>query len=344
VPTYRDDAVVLRTHKLGEADRIITLLSRRHGKIRAVAKGVRRTTSKFGGRLEPFSHVDVQFATGRTLDVVTQAVTLHAFTEPLGSDYPAYTTGQVMLETADRLVAEEGEPALQQYQLLLGALNARASRPSPSYVTPLSNWYQPRAIVWHHHRADADSLAQQMYGYGSGFTAYAFKTATTPRHFLRISRLTASFLWRRIVRREKTYGVDTGHGECSDDLLHRVTLAASARFDRDHEQAAVGPPLRRQPQRDWGGTHEPRRIGTGLGQERRQHGAGGGLAVGSRHRQRRPPGTDRTQDPGPVQDRDPRRLELAGLRWRRSRCAGSPANPPAREPVPASCRWTAASA
>jgi glycosyltransferase involved in cell wall biosynthesis len=73
--------------------------------------------------------------------------------------------------------------------------------------------YEPRAIVWHHHRADADSLAQQMYGYGSGFTAYAFKTATTPRHFLRISRLTASFLWRRIVRREKTYGVDTGHGE-----------------------------------------------------------------------------------------------------------------------------------
>lgn len=73
--------------------------------------------------------------------------------------------------------------------------------------------YEPSAIVWHHHRADADSLAQQMYGYGSGFTAYAFKTALTPRHFLRISRLTASFLWRRIVLRERTYGVDTGHGE-----------------------------------------------------------------------------------------------------------------------------------
>ncbi len=55
MPTYRDEAVVLRTHKLGESDRIITLLSRRHGKIRAVAKGVRRTTSKFGARLEPFS-------------------------------------------------------------------------------------------------------------------------------------------------------------------------------------------------------------------------------------------------------------------------------------------------
>ena len=124
MPTYRDEAVVLRTHKLGEADRIITLLSRRNGKIRAVAKGVRRTTSKFGGRLEPFSHIDAQFATGRTLDVVTQAVTLHAYTEPLGGDYSAYTAGQVILETADRLVSEEREPSLQQFLLLIGALNA----------------------------------------------------------------------------------------------------------------------------------------------------------------------------------------------------------------------------
>jgi DNA repair protein RecO (recombination protein O) len=122
MPTYRDDAVVLRTHKLGEADRIITLLSRERGKIRAVAKGVRRTTSKFGARLEPFSHVDLQFAVGRTLDVIIQAESLHAFGEPLTGNYPAYTAGQVMLETADRLVTEEGEPAVQQYLLLVGAL------------------------------------------------------------------------------------------------------------------------------------------------------------------------------------------------------------------------------
>ena len=124
MPTYRDEAVVLRTHKLGEADRIITVLSRRHGKLRAVARGIRRTSSKFGARLEPFSHVDLQFATGRTLDVITQAVTLHTYSEPLAHDYERYTTGQVMIETADRLVAEEGEPSLQQYQLLVGALQA----------------------------------------------------------------------------------------------------------------------------------------------------------------------------------------------------------------------------
>lgn len=124
MPTYRDEAVVLRTHKLGEADRIITLLSRDHGKVRAVARGVRRTSSKFGGRLEPFSHVDLQFATGRTLDVITQAVTLHSYSAPLGEDYHSYTVGQVMIETADRLVGEEGQPSVRQFRLLVGALQA----------------------------------------------------------------------------------------------------------------------------------------------------------------------------------------------------------------------------
>lgn len=127
MPTYRDQAVVLRTHKLGEADRIVTMLSREHGKLRAVARGVRRTSSKFGARLEPFTHVDLQFATGRTLDVITQAVTIHPYSEPLGQDYQRYTSGQVIVETADRLVVEEGEPARQQYQLLVGALHALTS-------------------------------------------------------------------------------------------------------------------------------------------------------------------------------------------------------------------------
>lgn len=124
VPTYRDAAVVLRTQKLGEADRIVTMLSRGRGKIRAVAKGVRRTSSKFGARLEPFSHVDIQLATGRTLDVVTQVVTIDAFGQGLIPDYPRYTAGEAMLEMADRLAAEEGEPTVQQYKLLVGALRA----------------------------------------------------------------------------------------------------------------------------------------------------------------------------------------------------------------------------
>ena len=123
VPTYRDEAVVLRTHQLGEADRIITLLTRTHGKVRAVAKGVRKTSSKFGGRLEPFSHIDIQFAEGRgALEVVTQCESLHV--SKLASDYTRFTAAEVLVETADRLVAEEGSPSLQQYRLLLGAILA----------------------------------------------------------------------------------------------------------------------------------------------------------------------------------------------------------------------------
>ena len=78
MPTYRDEVVVLRTHKLGEADRIVTLLSRRHGKVRAVAKGVRRTSSRFGARLEPFMVADVLLYQGRSLDIVQQADSLGA--------------------------------------------------------------------------------------------------------------------------------------------------------------------------------------------------------------------------------------------------------------------------
>ena len=124
---YRDEAVVLRTQKLGEADRIITFLTRRTGRVRAVGKGVRRTTSKFGSRLEPFMHVDVQFAHGRTLDIVTQAETLAPYGEAIAGNYARYTAGTAMLETAERLVAEELEPAVQQFLLLVGGLRVLAA-------------------------------------------------------------------------------------------------------------------------------------------------------------------------------------------------------------------------
>ena len=127
MPLYSDEAVVLRTRKLAEADRIITLLTREHGIVRAVAKGVRRTSSRFGSRLEPFTHVDLQLAEGRNLDTITQAVTRAAYGEVISADYDRYTAASVMLETAERLVAEEREPAVQQYQLLVGALRAMAA-------------------------------------------------------------------------------------------------------------------------------------------------------------------------------------------------------------------------
>lgn len=125
--TYRDECLVLRTHKLGEADRIITLLSRHHGQIRAVAKGVRRTSSRFGARLEPFGLVDAQFHRGRNLDVITQVETITPYGREIGTDYELFTTASVMAETAQRLTADETE-VTQQYLLLLGAIHALATR------------------------------------------------------------------------------------------------------------------------------------------------------------------------------------------------------------------------
>lgn len=124
MPLYRAEAVVLRTHKLGEADRIISLMTRSHGLVRAVAKGVRRTTSRWGSRLEPFTHVDLQLAEGRNLDVITQAETLTPFSATLGADYDRYTAGTAMLETAERLIVEERQPSAQQFLLLIGGLRA----------------------------------------------------------------------------------------------------------------------------------------------------------------------------------------------------------------------------
>ena len=123
---------MLRTYRLGEADRIIVLLTRHHGQVRAVAKGVRRTTSKFGARLEPFSMVDVQLHRGRNLDIVTQVDTLDPLGREISADYSMYTCAATMVETAERLTEDdadldtEGSP--QQYLLLAGALTALARR------------------------------------------------------------------------------------------------------------------------------------------------------------------------------------------------------------------------
>jgi DNA repair protein RecO (recombination protein O) len=120
---YRDDGIVLRTQDLGEADRIITVLTRRSGRVRAVGKGVRRTKSRFGARLEPFTHVDLLLYAGRSnLDTVTQADSLRAYGERLASDYPRYTSGVAMLETAERFTPEEKQPAQRQFLLLVGGL------------------------------------------------------------------------------------------------------------------------------------------------------------------------------------------------------------------------------
>ena len=113
MPLYRDEGVVLRTIKLGEADRIVTILTRNHGKIRAVAKGVRRVKSRFGGRLEPFMRDDLLIAEGRSLAVVSQAASISAYAAGIVGDFEAYAAACEMVETADRLIRERGQQGLE---------------------------------------------------------------------------------------------------------------------------------------------------------------------------------------------------------------------------------------
>lgn len=124
--SYRDEGVVLRTHKLGEADRIVTLLTHDHGQVRAVAKGVRRTSSRVGARLAPFNHVDLQLYPGRSLHTVVQVETIEPYARDIERDYQLFTCANVMAETAEQLSGEEPTP--QQYLLLVGAMHALARR------------------------------------------------------------------------------------------------------------------------------------------------------------------------------------------------------------------------
>ena len=134
MPPYKEQGVVLRSVKLGEADKIVSIMTQGSGKVRAVAKGIRKTTSRFGARLEPFTHVSLMLYHGRgQLDTITQAEIIaphRAIREDLG----LFAAGETMLEAVDK-VAEEHERNVRLVVLLLAGLRALETRPAdPSAV------------------------------------------------------------------------------------------------------------------------------------------------------------------------------------------------------------------
>jgi len=121
---YKDEGVVLKTMKLGEADRIVTLFTRDNGKVRAVAKGIRKTKSRFGGRLEPFTRVQCLIYRGRNLDTITSVDILDSFHE-VRRDYPTLTSASALVELVEKITPER-ERAFSTYALLIGGLQALA--------------------------------------------------------------------------------------------------------------------------------------------------------------------------------------------------------------------------
>lgn len=129
MPLYKDQGVVLRSVKLGEADRIVTVMTQGSGKVRAVAKGIRKTTSRFGARLEPLTRVSLVVYRGRgALDTVSQADILETY-RPVREDLGLFAAGETMAEAVDR-VAEEHERNPRLHALLVAGLEALATRPA----------------------------------------------------------------------------------------------------------------------------------------------------------------------------------------------------------------------
>jgi DNA repair protein RecO (recombination protein O) len=122
VALRHDQGIVLRSYPFGEADRVVVLLSPNRGKLRTVAKGIRKTKSRFGGRLEPFTHVDLVLYEGRNLDTITQVAVIEPFPR-LRTDLDAVVAAGTMVEAADA-VAQEEEASVRLFLLLQRGLKA----------------------------------------------------------------------------------------------------------------------------------------------------------------------------------------------------------------------------
>ena len=146
---YSTEAVVLRSIRLGEADRVLHLYTRANGRVGAVAKGVRKTMSRFGGRLELLSHVDLVLHRGRSdLETVTgvQLVDSHRETR---EDYYRFSVGMIGAEAMLRLFSEEEAnerafTALTRFLDLLDGIPHAAERPT---LDPLGLAFQLK-LLW----------------------------------------------------------------------------------------------------------------------------------------------------------------------------------------------------
>ena len=137
---YRDEGVVLKTIKLGEADRIVTIFTRENGKVRAVAKGIRKTKSRFGGRLEPFTRAELLIYRGRKdLDTITSVDIIDSF-DAARRDYELLNAASAMAELVEKITPDR-EGAFSTYALLIGGLRAltttRTATVLPSFLIKL---------------------------------------------------------------------------------------------------------------------------------------------------------------------------------------------------------------
>lgn len=152
---YTTDAIVLSRFDLGEADRVLTLITPAGGKLKAIAKGIRRPTSRLGGSLEPFAELTVALARGRTFDVVTQVSVGHAWLR-LRDDLERAATAWYLAELADRSL-EERHAAEPLYALLRRAYELLDAGMAAGRV---ARWYEMHLLDELGMRPDADRCVE----------------------------------------------------------------------------------------------------------------------------------------------------------------------------------------
>lgn len=138
VRLYRCEGVVIRRRDFGEADRLVTLLTDDYGKIRALAKGTRRTKSRLGGHLEPYARTNLLIARGRNLDIITQAQIRDSMTR-LRSDERSILYAAHWAELADQLMVE-GQENRFAYGALVRALTSLELVREPDITSRICEW------------------------------------------------------------------------------------------------------------------------------------------------------------------------------------------------------------
>jgi DNA repair protein RecO (recombination protein O) len=236
---YRDRGIVLRTYKSGEADRIVVFLTENNGKVRSIAKGVRKTRSKFGGRLEPLSLLDVQFHRGRDLDIVNQVETVDS-THNVFGDLDSMTEAIAVLEAVDQLVPDR-EPVPHVYRMLVGARRTLLTRPSP-LVVPAFLW-KLLASEGVHPVLDRCSLCDETPEAGSEFGTFDVRhggvTCSACRAGIPVSRA-ALDLMREVLGGGLGEALDRAfhpEGQTLDDpVINEVSALATKAFEHHVER------------------------------------------------------------------------------------------------------------
>src|SRR5512139_807765 len=171
--SFRAEAVVLRHSDWGEADRLLVLYTREQGKVRAIAKGVRKLTSRKAGHLEPFTHVKLQLARGRDLLIVTQAETIEVYL-PLREDLTRTGYAAYVIELLDRFVPDEEIAVPALFRLLTETLTRLASQADSWLVV---RYYEMRLLDFLGFRPQLFECANcgreilpedQFFSYGAG--------------------------------------------------------------------------------------------------------------------------------------------------------------------------------